>query len=212
MNSFRVPVLTVGEMLYPICLCFAQMLLVRSAIAWSHNQLSDLMLSYTGVQWHLMGLALLTTVILGIKTLYKLSSQSSMIDVNSTAKIVLSIVRSAMLAIIVLVSLLVFVYKLKTAATDTIDEVPDVYARLLHWELVQPLDQVALGKLIYNYGGAGLFVLGGLFYVTKRAHLLELVQDHDEQDEQHDDDEDREELQIQALQQAHEQSVILVGK
>lgn len=195
------------------------MLLVRLAIAWSHDQLSDLILSYTGAQWHLMGLALLTTVICGIKTLYKLSSRSSMIDVNSTAKIVLNIVRAAMLLIVVLVSLLVFVYKLKAATADTIDGVPEVYARLLYWELVQPLDQVALGKLIYNYGGAGLFVLGGLFYVTKRAHLLELVQDHDEQDydeqdydEQDDDGEDREELQIQALQQAHEQSMILVGK
>ncbi|KAF1798636.1 alkaline-phosphatase-like protein [Mucor lusitanicus] len=142
---------------------YYHMLLVRTAIAWSHNQLSDLILSYTGVQWHLMGFALFTTVMFGIKTLHKLSSHSSVIDVNSTAKIIQNLVRAAMLVI------------LKTAAADTIDGVPEVYASLLDWELVQPLDQVALGKLIYNYGGAGLFVLGGLFHVTKRAHLLELT-------------------------------------
>ncbi|KAL9549619.1 hypothetical protein MBANPS3_005118 [Mucor bainieri] len=205
-SSFRIPVLTVGQTLYPIGLCFAQMLLVRTAIAWNHTRLSDLILSYTGVQWHLLGLALFTTVMFGIKTLHKLSSRSSMIDVNSTAKIIQNLVRAAMLVIVVLVSLLVFVYKVKAAAAaDTIDEVPGVYARLLDWELVQPLDQVALGKLIYNYGGAGLFVLGGLFYVTKRAHLLEFVQDDDEQQ---DNDDDQEELQAQA----HERSMILVGK
>lgn len=158
-----------------------------------------------------MGFALFTTVMFGIKTLHKLSSHSSVIDVNSTAKIIQNLVRAAMLVIVVLVSLLVFVYKLKTAAADTIDGVPEVYASLLDWELVQPLDQVALGKLIYNYGGAGLFVLGGLFHVTKRAHLLELVQDDEDEDEDGQDD-DHEALQIQALQQAHEQSVILLGK
>ncbi|CAO0794966.1 unnamed protein product [Mucor circinelloides] len=209
-SSFRSPVLTVGQMLYPIGLCFAQMLLVRTAIAWNHNNLSDLILSYTGVQWHLMGFALFTTVIFGINTLYKLSSQSSTIDVNSTAKIIHNLVRAAILTIVVLNSLLVFVYKLRTAAADAIDEVPGIYASLLNWELVQPLDQIALGKLIYNYGGAGLFVLGGLFYVTKRAHLLELVQDDDDEQEEQVDGE--EELQTLALQQAQEQGVIQVGK
>ncbi|OAD03797.1 GPI7, LAS21 protein, partial [Mucor lusitanicus CBS 277.49] len=71
-----------------------------------HNQLSDLILSYTGVQWHLMGFALFTTVMFGIKTLHKLSSHSSVIDVNSTAKIIQNLVRAAMLVIVVLVSLL----------------------------------------------------------------------------------------------------------
>ncbi|GAN10506.1 sulfatase [Mucor ambiguus] len=206
-SSFRIPVVTVGQMLHTIVICFAQMLLVRTAIAWNHNQLSDLILSYSGIQWHLMGLTLFTTVIFGIKTLYKLSSQSSIIDVNSTAQIIQNLVRAAMLIIAILVSLLVFVYKLKAAATDTIDEVPEMYAGLLNWELVQPLDQVALGKLIYNYGGAGLFVLGGLFYVTKRAHLLDLVQDDDAR---RDDDDDQEELQMQALQQAHKRNAILI--
>ncbi|KAI8357314.1 alkaline-phosphatase-like protein [Choanephora cucurbitarum] len=57
------------------------------------------------------------------------------------------------------------------SVTD-ISAIPIIYRDLLDWELVKPLDQVQLGKLIYNYQGAAFFVLLGLFYVTQRASLM----------------------------------------
>lgn len=222
-------------MLYPIGLCFAQLLIVRTAIAWNHDNISDVILSYSGIQWHLMGFTLFATTIFGIKALYELSIQSNMIDVNSTAKIIQNLVKSAMLIIIILDSILVFIYKIRSSSTTTADsidnEVPRMYASLLNWELVQPLDQVMLGKLIYNYGGAGLFVLGGLFYVTKRAHLMDLVQeegdddneeeegddddneevDDDEKEEEEDDDEGQTQAQLQAQLQLQAQGAIQIG-
>lgn len=211
-------------MLYPIGLCFAQLLIVRTAIAWNHDNISDAILSYSGIQWHLMGFTLFATAIFGIKTLYELSIQSNMIDVNSTAKIIQNLVKSAMSIIIILNSILVFIYKIRSSSTTTADpiddEMPRMYASLLNWELVQPLDQVKLGKLIYNYGGAGLFVLGGLFYVTKRAHLMDLVQEEgdddneeegDDDNEEEDDDEGQTQAQLQAQLQLQAQGAIQIG-
>ncbi|KAI8642444.1 alkaline-phosphatase-like protein [Parasitella parasitica] len=177
-SSFRVPAVHLSQALHPVGLCFAQMVLVRIAIAWNHGRLSDFILSYSGAQWHLMALVLFTTVVSGITTLYKLSHRSIAIDVNSTAAIIHNVIRAVMLVIIVLISVLVFIYKLR-ATPDSIDDVIPMYAGLQNWTLVQPLDQVKLGRLIYNYGGAGLFVLGGLFYITKRALLMDLA--HEEE-------------------------------
>ncbi|CEP09661.1 hypothetical protein [Parasitella parasitica] len=169
-SSFRVPVAHVGLTLDPAGLCFAQLVLVRIAIAWNHSHLSDLVLSYPGAQWHLMAVVLFTTVVSGTTTLYRLSHRPTAVDVNSTAAIIHNAIRATMLAIIVLISVLVFVYK--SRISDGV--ISDLYAILQNWPLVQPLDQVELGRLIYNYGVAGLFVLGALSYVTKRALLMDL--------------------------------------
>jgi ethanolaminephosphotransferase len=166
-NSLRLPNQTFREKWYPINLCIAQLILVRIAIAWNHGE-ATILSYYAGTRWHLMALTLLGSLVTGVQNAYRLE-QTHVIDVNSTAKIIQNIVKLALVLITVLNSVLVIVYKIRSEnATD----VPGIYQGLLEWELVQPLDQVQLGRLIFNYGGAGLFVLAGLFYVTKRASLM----------------------------------------
>lgn len=151
------------EKLYPTALCIGQLILVRMAIAWNDGVIR--LLSYTDMKWHLMALSLFVTCIAGVRSMFKLD-QKHTIDVNQTAKIVQSVIKVTLGSIIALNSILVLVYKIRA---DNGSDVPEVYQSFLNWELVLPLDQIQLGKLIYNYEGAGLFVLCGLFYVLQRA-------------------------------------------
>lgn len=98
--------------------------------------------------------------------LYRLVKLQQKQTVDTFAKIIERLVQIMFMGILTLTSVLVFVYKIRSGDQST------TYNGLLEWSIVQPLNQVKLGQLIYNYGGAGLFVLGGLFYVTKRASLL----------------------------------------
>ncbi|KAI9478666.1 MAG: alkaline-phosphatase-like protein [Benjaminiella poitrasii] len=159
------------DKMYPVCLSLAQLVLIRVAMAWNHSTLFGNMLqTYSGLQWHLMAITLLTTVISGLRLLFKLNDKLQ-IDVNQTAKIIQTIVKAALALIIFLTSVLVLVYKMKNNVSE---DLPNLYKPLLDWELVQPLDQIQLGRLVFNYGGAGLFVLYGLFYVSKRAAKMNI--------------------------------------
>lgn len=180
--SFRIPHQSIQKQIYPASLCFVQLILVRIAIAWNHGGLSEKVLSYSGVQWHLMVLTLFTTVIASIKTMQKLIQKQS-IDVNHTAKIIQTMIRSSLALITLLTSVLVLAYKMRAYSSTTVlvDHIPTMYADVLDWELVKSLNQVQLGRLIYNYGGAALFVLFGLIYVTKRAALMNLDSTNDEE-------------------------------
>jgi ethanolaminephosphotransferase len=162
------PSLSIQEKIYPVSLGFAQLSLVRIAIAWNDG-VSEQVLSYSGVQWHLMAMTLLTAVITGIMAMLRLV-EMQLIDVNHTAKMIQTIIKAALVLITLLNSVLVLAYKMRAS----MDPIPTLYAGLLDWELVKALDQAQLGKLIYNYGGAGLFVLFGLVYVIKRAALMRL--------------------------------------
>lgn len=159
------------------------MVLTRIAIAWSHGEVVSWILSYNAeAKWHLMTLALLGALVAGLHNIFYKLELKHVIDVNQTAKIIQTIVKFALGLIMLLNSVLVLVYKMKaeggtSCSCDGGDDatgasVPGMYRGLLDWDLVQPLDQVQLGRLIFNYGGAGLFVLAGLFYVMKRASLM----------------------------------------
>lgn len=162
--SLRLPVQTIREKWYPVSLCIAQLVLIRIGLSWNYIQAT--LLLYSDMKWHLIVLTLVTAVIAGIRSMQSLEEKHA-IDVNQTAKIIQNIVKAALVLISILNSILVLVYKIEAEGTA-----PEVYNGLLNWELVHALDQVQLGKLIYNYQGAGIFVLCGLFYVTKRASLL----------------------------------------
>lgn len=157
---------TIREKWYPTGLCIAQLILIRIVFSWSSIQVD--VLSCNDVKWHLMVLALATALVAGVRSMKSLEEKHA-IDVNQTASIIQNIVKAALVLISVLNSILVLVYKIQTEGTAN---APEVYNMLLNWELVRALDQVQLGKLIFNYQGAGIFVLYGLFYVTKRASLL----------------------------------------
>lgn len=157
---------TINEKRYPIALGISQLILVRVTIAWSEGAIA--LLSYTGVKWHLMALALLTAFLCSVRSMYKID-QKHTIDVNQMVKIVQSVVKITLGLIIALSSIFVLVYKMRT---ENGSDIPKFYRPFLSWELVQPLNQAQLGKLIYNYQGAGLFVLLGLFYLIKRASFM----------------------------------------
>ncbi|KAG2200064.1 hypothetical protein INT47_007709 [Mucor saturninus] len=171
-HVLRLPIMqTLGEKWYPVGLCMAQLVFVRIGFSWRHIQ--AWMLSYPAAQWHLMALSLTVSVVGGFKAMKELKGRQ-MIDVNQTASIIQNIVKAALVLIHVLNSILVLVYKIQGESTTMAAQASEVffYKELLNWELVRDLDQVQLGKLIFNYQGAGIFVLCGLFYVTKRASLL----------------------------------------
>ncbi|RCI06077.1 hypothetical protein CU098_013548, partial [Rhizopus stolonifer] len=147
------------------------LILMRFCIAWCHGDLSNKLLSYSNdVQWHLLALTLAGTLMTAIRAVYRFRQKQN-IDVNQTANIIQTIIKAAFVLTITINSILVLVYKMRLADIDTI---PFMYQGLLNWELVTLLDQVQLGRLIYNYQGASFFVLWGLFYVTKRASLMSL--------------------------------------
>lgn len=171
---------TLGEKWYPVGLCMSQLVLVRIGFSWSTIQ--AWVLSYPTLQWHLMALSLIISVMGGLKTMQALKERHT-IDVNQTASIIQNIVKAALVLIHVLNSILVLVYKIQatqgegvSTTTTAAAQASEVYKELLNWELVRDLDQVQLGKLIFNYQGAGIFVLCGLFYVTKRASLLTIAE------------------------------------
>jgi ethanolaminephosphotransferase len=150
-------------------------MVMRLSLAWDNSGLSNVLLSCTGAKWHMLMFVLTTVLISGVyNTLYGLRIQTQQhIDVYQTATIIQRLIKGVLILIFTLCSLFVFIYKMR--AQDTLS-IPQVYLPLLDLELVKPLSQTQLGKLIYNYGAAGLFVLLGLFYVTKRATLMNLDQ------------------------------------
>lgn len=147
------------------------MFLVRIAIGWRDKHFLEAVSPYIfGLKWHLMSLTFLGTLITNFRSLSKLKEEN-VIDVSQTANIVKSITKLLLLLICALNCVFILVYKIKSeGATD----IPDLYRNFIDWELIQSLDQVQLGRLIFNYWGAGLFVLFGLFFITKRATLMDI--------------------------------------
>ncbi|KAI8875206.1 hypothetical protein K501DRAFT_289468, partial [Backusella circina FSU 941] len=158
---------------YLVSLLVVQIIVIRLSLAWDNSGLSATLLSCTGVKWHLLMFVLAAVLGYGVyDTIYGLKIQTQeQIDVYQTATIVHRLIKGVFILILSLCSLFVFIYKMRAANAATI---PQVYHPLLDLEIVKPLSQTQLGKLVYNYEAAGLFVLVGLFYVTKRATLMNL--------------------------------------
>ncbi|KAI8380730.1 alkaline-phosphatase-like protein [Blakeslea trispora] len=154
-----------------------QMVLLRLTIMWCHDGLSEKVLSVSeSMQWHGIALTLVVSFVFSVQSVYKYTQKHS-IDVNQTAYIIQTMIRITFVLILAMNSILVFVYKMRPV-TD-ISAIPILYRDLIDWELVKPLNQVQLGKLIYNYQGAAFFVLVGLLYVTQRASLM-AIEEHTE--------------------------------
>ncbi|CAO3638657.1 unnamed protein product [Mucor hiemalis] len=171
LHSLRLQNQTNRERWYAAGLNIAQMFLVRIAIGWKSKYLLYTVSPYIfGLKWHLMALTFLGTLITNFRCLSNLKEEN-VIDVSQTANIVRSITKLLLLLISTLNCVFILVYKIKSeGATD----IPGLYRQFLDWEVIQSLDQVQLGRLIFNYWGAGLFVLFGLFYITKRATLMDI--------------------------------------
>ncbi|KAG1467776.1 hypothetical protein G6F56_004222 [Rhizopus delemar] len=154
------------------------MVLVRLAVGWNHQKLSIVITHYVS-RWDLAFLALGVTVALAVINVFKLGKRQA-IDVDGTANMIQMITKAAYAFTMTFCSLLVFVYKVRSESILMDDgnyksnDLPELYTSFLSMDLVKSLSQVQLGKLIYNYSCASLFVLFGLRYVIKRAELLSL--------------------------------------
>ncbi|ORE08676.1 alkaline phosphatase-like protein [Rhizopus microsporus var. microsporus] len=163
--------------IYSAILCFLQLVTVRLAVGWNRG-LSSMLLHYIS-PWHLVALTLGTTVALAAKNVIELGKTQTE-DVYQPANVILNISKVFYLSVISFCSVLVLVYKIRSDPTaaghdgNTMKSVPELYQGLLNMELVKPLDQVQLGRLIYNYGATALFVLCALRYITRKVKLINL--------------------------------------
>ncbi|KAI8997774.1 alkaline-phosphatase-like protein, partial [Pilobolus umbonatus] len=164
-----IPNVTLSTRLYCIGIFVAEMILLRLTLAW--NMISKIT-QVQGLQWPILAGVLLASVCMGTYHLFKQTKRPT-IDVHQTATIIQNIIKSILVIINVLTAVLVFVYKTKA---DSSADVPMIYINLHSWELIDKLSLIELGQLIYNYSGAGLFVLIGLCYVLKRTEQMNLDQ------------------------------------
>ncbi|KAI9250632.1 alkaline-phosphatase-like protein [Sporodiniella umbellata] len=139
---------------YSIGLCFLQMFFFRLAIDWN-NSVFSILVQYGFSKWDLAALTLGVTSFLAVFQALKYGKKQA-IDVDGTAYIIQKIIRS------------------EAAGIQGDGTFPKKYSLLLSIDLVKQLDQVKLGKLIYNYGLSSLLVLLGLRYIAKRAELLNI--------------------------------------
>ncbi|KAM3588839.1 hypothetical protein VKS41_001275 [Umbelopsis sp. WA50703] len=72
-----------------------------------------------------------------------------------------------------LTSVLVVIYKVRSESSR--ERVPSLYQDLTTWELADRLNQVQLGRLIFNYGAASLFMLNVCIFIGKFVRKLDIT-------------------------------------
>jgi ethanolaminephosphotransferase len=72
-----------------------------------------------------------------------------------------------------LTSVLVVIYKVRSESSR--ESVPSLYQDLTTWELADRLNQVQLGRLIFNYGAASLFMLNVCIFIGKFVRKLDIT-------------------------------------
>ncbi|CAO3653461.1 unnamed protein product [Cunninghamella echinulata] len=161
-------------------LCIVQMVLVRCAIAWKTIDFQQQ--QYSNLLWHIMTMTLLAPVFLTIKSLNSMK-QTNAVDVDQNAGYIRKLCKATYVFTVSFTSVLVLAYKIradnKGSYTDATTIYPSSYQSILSMELIHRLDQVELGKLIYNYGIASFLLLTAIIYVSKRASLMNLGDDNE---------------------------------
>ncbi|CAO3649898.1 unnamed protein product [Cunninghamella blakesleeana] len=164
-----------------VLLCILQMIFVRISIFWKSIDFQQEL--YTSFSWHLMSITLLISVLLGIKVLTSIK-QNNVVDVDQHAGYIRKLCKAAYLFTISFTSILVLAYKIRadhkgSSSSSSSVLYPSIYQSIVVMELVNRLDQVELGKLIYNYGVASFLLLTAIIYVSKRASLMNLGDDNE---------------------------------
>ncbi|KAI8967243.1 alkaline-phosphatase-like protein [Mycotypha africana] len=152
-----------------------ELFLVRLTIAWNSLSFSD------ATTFHLLAFSLLASVVYSARSLQRLHHDNRWVDVHQTSKIIQCIVKLILFLILLFQSVFVFAYKIRSHPAIT--NLPSIYNALLDWELLQQLTQIQLGRLIYNYCGAGLLGLYGLFYVLQRSKKMDFTEQEDNEGE-----------------------------
>ncbi|KAG0182079.1 major facilitator super transporter protein [Apophysomyces sp. BC1034] len=151
--------------------CILQILLLRIGTGWSRG---DGFVKYisSSMQWNILAVSLAIPVLCGI-SIVRCISKRQYVSVSQGAGIIQILCQVGYVLITSLTATFVMVYKIRTEMPENL---PSIYSSLLDMEVVQRLNDVELGRLVYNYGGASFLVLSGLMYVTRRASLLEMEQ------------------------------------
>ncbi|KAI9317081.1 alkaline-phosphatase-like protein [Dichotomocladium elegans] len=160
--------------------CLLQMVLLRLSTAWNSSTYAYIEKSLFGAEWHFLAASLVMCFLYGAHLIWNIGtktghhSAATTVVVSSSAGYLQLMIKIASIFIMGLCSALVMLYKVRVDGVD--GTVPALYGRDLPeaLEFATQLDQVALGKLIYNYCGASLFVFTALVYVTETAAVLHL--------------------------------------
>lgn len=131
-----------------------------------------------GIEWHMLALALATPVTLATYKIRRLGrTDTTDAQVDSSAGVIQWLCRGGLVALLGFEAMLVLLYKLRgTISAGIKGPVSPYYHSLLDSiDIVTPMDQVELARLIYNYAGATLFALGALRFVNLRAKALDIV-------------------------------------
>ena len=152
--------------------CILQLTLFRIAIAWNSN-IKPIITDE--LKWHMLALTLFIPVVWNICILWRSKYKPVHTTSSSGAGYIIAICKIVMVLIMILTCSLIFLYKTQSENQQE-NDVPELYQNFIatYLEFANQLDQVTLGKLIYNYCGSGLFVLTVLVYVIKRASILDI--------------------------------------
>ncbi|ORZ04372.1 hypothetical protein BCR42DRAFT_497058 [Absidia repens] len=165
-------------------LCILQMVLVRCGMFWRQNDLGTRLLvnniEAPMIVYHLFTVALFLPALLGLRTIYGMK-QVNAIDVSQSAGYIRKLCKLTYVMATVLTTVLILAYKLRADNVTLPSSMlfGEFYQSVLSFELVQRLNQVELGQLIYNYGGACFLLLTANLYVSKHASYMNLGQDKD---------------------------------
>ncbi|KAL0084483.1 alkaline-phosphatase-like protein, partial [Phycomyces blakesleeanus] len=143
------------EQLLAALLSLSQLPLLRLAAAWT--QITPLVCPT--LKWHLLALSLMLPVVLAVRALTRVGQSKRLVDLSGSAGIIQTMCKVVL---------------------GEWSDVPRMYKTILELGVLQQLDQVELGKLIYNYGGATLLMLNAVIYVSKRATLLNVGKPNDD--------------------------------
>lgn len=123
--------------------------------------------------WSAVAIAAFSPAVCGALVLLT-QQQPNTIDASQSAKFIRLLCKLAYVATSGLLATLVLAYKLRA---ENIDPSSSAFGSVVSFALVERLDQVALGQLIYNYGGAGFLLLTATLYVSKHASYMALGQE-----------------------------------
>ncbi|KAG2225988.1 hypothetical protein INT45_002454 [Circinella minor] len=177
-QCFKIPNKSIAQQIWLFVQCILQLVLFRITIAWDSN-IKPLI---TGeLKWHMLALTLFTPILWNIYILWWSKYKPVHTTSASGAGYIIAICNIMMVLIMSLTCSLIFLYKTQSESQQE-NDIPEFYQNFIttYLEFANQLDKVALGKLIYNYCGSGLFLLTVLVYIIKRASILD-IQRHEQQ-------------------------------
>ncbi|KAI7864701.1 alkaline-phosphatase-like protein [Spinellus fusiger] len=167
LQSFRATGIPFTQQCKIALLSLLQLPLMRIAMEWNHWMSHD---SNQSNQWHYLAFSLVFYVSLSSWSVFSIG-QRQRVDASGSAAIIQLLCKAVFFLASSFTAFLVMAYKMR--AEDTM-KIPALYTDLLSFDVIQQLDQVELGRLVFNYGGATFLMLNAVLYVNKYANLLNL--------------------------------------